>query len=266
MTTSTSAWVESQVEVAGVTVPLLRRGRGDPLLVLPHDTGTPSVAAFHDSLADRFDVIVPTLPGYDGSQRAEWMRSVRDMAVLMNFFATQLATQLGTERLGLVGHGFGGWIAAEMATMDPRRFSHLVLVGAAGLLPSAGEILDQFLLGHEDFVRAGFHSEDAFSAYYDGQPSVEQLITWDANREMTARIAWKPYMYSQTLSMLLAEVRLPALVVWGAENRVVPIACAHQYVEALPDARLDVIPDAGHFIEIEQPQALASAIIGFMGR
>ncbi len=260
MTTSTSAWVESQIEVAGATVPLLRRGEGDPLLVLPHDTGTPSVAAFHDALADRFDVIVPTLPGYDGSQRVEWMRDVRDMAILINF----LPAQLGTRRLGLVGLGFGGWIAAEMATMDPRRFSHLLLVGAAGLLPNDGEILDQFLFGHEDFVRAGFHSEDAFDAYYDGSPSVEQLITWDANREMTARIAWKPYLYSQTLPMLLPEVRVPTLVVWGRENEVVPIACGRQYVEALPDARLDVIPGAGHFIEIEQPQALASAIIGFM--
>ncbi len=260
MTTAAGVWSESRVDVAGLAIPVREGGVGIPLLVLPHDTGNPDWLPFHDALAQRHRVVAPTLPGFDGAERPEWMRSVRDMAAVMHF----LLDRLDQDRLGVVGLGFGGWLAAEMATMNQSRFSRMALVNAAGLQPADGEILDQFLFGHEDFLRMGFHDPEKYSQHFQGQPSVDQLVQWDLNREMTARIAWKPYMYSQTLPMLLPEVRLPTLVVWGRENRVIPLSCGRQYAEALPDARLTIIDDAGQYLEIEQPQALAAAVSGFL--
>jgi pimeloyl-ACP methyl ester carboxylesterase len=91
-------------------------------------------------------------------------------------------------------------------------------------------------------------------------------VALDLAREMTARIAWKPYMFSHTLAPFLGEVRVPTLVVAGEHDAIVPRACAQQYVEALPDARLEVVAGAGHYVEIEQPGALAQLVTAFVNR
>ena len=81
---------------------------------------------------------------------------------------------------------------------------------------------------------------------------------------MSFRIAWKPYMYSPTLPHLLGGVRAPALVVWGRSDSVVPLECGEQYAKALPQARLAVVEGAGHFVEMEQPDAVAKLVDRFL--
>jgi pimeloyl-ACP methyl ester carboxylesterase len=89
---------------------------------------------------------------------------------------------------------------------------------------------------------------------------------WDICREMSFRIAWKPYMYSQTLPHLLGAVRAPALIVWGEHDKVVPQSAAKRYLEALPNARLEVVRASGHCVDMEQPAALAGLVTQFIGR
>ena len=171
-----------------------------------------------------------------------------------------LLADLGLEQVTLVGLGLGGWIAAEMATMAPRGFRRLVLVGAMGIQPTEGEILDQALVNYIQYARAGFHDQAAFDAGLRRRAiDTDQLEAWDINREMTFRIAWKPYLYSQTLPHLLGGVQAPALVVWGADDRIVPRSCGEQYVQALPQARLEIVEDCGHCVEMERPAELAAA-------
>ena len=80
----------------------------------------------------------------------------RDIAVIYQW----LLADLGVERASLVGLGFGGWIAAEMAAMAPRDFHRLVLVGAMGVKPPEGDIFDQAIVSYIDYARAGFHDQD----------------------------------------------------------------------------------------------------------
>ena len=103
-----------------------------------------------------YDVLVPHHPGYGRSERPDWMRSVRDIAVVYR----GLLSELGVSSAALVGLGFGGWIAAEMASMAPRDLSRLVLVGAMGIKPPQGDILDQAIVSYIDYARAGFHDQD----------------------------------------------------------------------------------------------------------
>ena len=179
-------WKETLIQAGGVKVCLRRAGKGRPLLILHHDSGSLPRLPFYDGLAAAFDVLMPHHPGSgDAYERPTWMRSVRDLAVLYRGILAGLAI----ERPILVGLGFGGWIAAEMATMAPNDLDRLVLVGAMGVHPREGYILDQALISHIDYARAAFHDQAAFDAVYGAEPTTDQLVDWDICREMSFRIA-----------------------------------------------------------------------------
>ncbi len=255
-------WADSTLDAGGTKLHLRRAGKGKPILVLHHETGTLGSLPFYDALAERFDVLVPHHPGYSRSQRPDWMRSVRDIAVIYR----GLLAELKLSKVALVGLGFGGWIAAEMATMAPADLSYLVLVGAMGIKPPKGDILDLAITGYIDYARAGFHDQKAFDRVYGAEPSLDQLEMWDICREMSFRIAWKPYMYSQTLPHLLRSVHTPAFVVWGDDDKVVPRSAADCYLGALPHAEFELVKSCGHCVDMEQPKALAQLVTDFVGR
>ena len=252
-------WTERSVEVAGIKLHVRRAGKGAPLLVLPHDIGTLDKVALYDRLAEAHDVIVPDYPGWGKSPRPEWMRSVRDVAVMMR----ALLEKLGVDKASLLGLGFGGWIAAEMATMSARDIAKVALVGPFGIKPAEGYILDQAIISYIDYPQAFFHDQKAFEGQY-GNVSTDQLEAWDIAREMCFRIAWKPYMYSQTLPHLLGSVTTPMLVVWGEHDKVVPPSTASQWKQALPNAKLEVVKGSGHAVDMEKPEELAKLVAGFL--
>jgi pimeloyl-ACP methyl ester carboxylesterase len=254
-----AGWSEQEVDLGGLKLRVGRGGSGRSVLVLHHDTGTLDKLPFYEALSARFDVIAPVHPGFsEKSERPQWMRHPRDIAALYQW----LLAELGVERASLVGLGFGGWIAAEMAALAPRDFHRLVLVGAMGLKPPEGDIADQAIVSYIDYAKAGFHDPAAFTRNY-GDVSTDQLVEWDLCREMSFRIAWKPYMYSPTLPHLLGGVRAPALVVWGEHDRIVPRSAGELYAKALK-ARLDIVAGAGHCVDMEMPDALARLVTGFI--
>jgi len=256
-----TAWQSETVPVAGIALHLARAGSGAPVLVLHHDVGRPEPSPFDDALARQFSVLAPSHPGYDKSPRPDWMRSVRDVAVVYQWLLGERGL---TRDVTLVGLGFGGWIAAEMATMAPRAFRRLVLVGAMGIKPERGDIADQALVSYIDYVRLGFADQRAFDRLFGAEPSTAQLEQWDLNREMTFRIAWKPYMYGPTLPHLLGGVATPTLVVWGRDDRIVPLECGERYAKSLPHARLAMVEGAGHFVDMERPDELVQLVTRFV--
>jgi pimeloyl-ACP methyl ester carboxylesterase len=150
-----------------------------------------------------------------------------------------------------------------MASLAPSAFRRLVLVGAMGIKPPEGDIADQAIVSYIDYPRAGFHDPSVFERVY-GSISTDQLEAWDIAREMCFRTAWKPYMYSQGLPHLLGGVQTPALVVWGDDDRIVPRSTADAYVRALPSARLEIVPDCGHLVDMEKPDELARLVSAFV--
>ena len=248
---------EERLELATGAVRVLRGGSGEPLVVLHHSTGNPGWIPFYAELARSFAVTVPDLPGYGGSERPEWAREPRDLAVIL----CRVLERLGLSDLTLVGLGFGGFVAAELATLQPERLRSLVLIGAAGLKPDEGEIADQMLMGHRAYVRLGFRDDAAHDAVFGAEPDAELQGVWDFSREMTARISWKPYMFSRRLPPLLLDVDVPSLLIWGDLDRVVPPVCGEQYARLLPSATLECVADAGHLVELEEPEGVAERIV-----
>ena len=253
------AWTDSVHQIAGTNMHLSRAGGGRPLLVLHHDIGTPERLPFYDALAGSFDVLVPHHPGWGKSQRPEWLRSPRDIAAMHAW----LLTELGLSDVTLVGLGFGGWIAAEMATQAPAAYRRLVLVGPMGIKPPEGDIADQAIVSYMDYPQAGFHDLAAFTRVY-GDVTTDQLEQWDVCREMSFRTAWKPYMYSQTLPHLLGGIRSPTLVVWGDDDRHVPQSAARVWTKGLRNARLETVAACGHYVDMEKPDELARLVTSFV--
>jgi uncharacterized protein YjiS (DUF1127 family) len=91
------AWNEQRVQLGEVKLRLWRGGAGRPVLVLHHDISTPDRLPFYDALAENFDVIVPTHPGFGEPERPNWMRHARDIAALYQW----LLADLGVERAGV---------------------------------------------------------------------------------------------------------------------------------------------------------------------
>lgn len=253
-------WTSNTVSVAGTEIHLRRGGKGSPLVVLHRDIGTPDGLTFYDNLAAHHDVIVPNHPGYGSSPRADWLGNVRDLAVLYR----GMLGDLGLGSAALVGLGFGGWIAAEMACFAPHDTPKLVLAGAMGIKPPVGDICDQALIGYIEYVQEGCHDPATFGRIYGERPTSDQLVLWDLCREMSFRLAWKPYMFNHSLPQLLRGVRSQALIVWGDDDRIVPPSAAEVYAASLPNARRVTIENAGHLIELEQPDAFAQAILSFI--
>jgi pimeloyl-ACP methyl ester carboxylesterase len=71
-------------------------------------------------------------------------------------------------------------------------------------------------------------------------------------------------MYSQTLPHLLGGIRTPALLVWGDDDRHVPVSAAQVWTKALRNARLEMVPACGHFVDMEKPDQLAKLVTGFV--
>ena len=85
-------------------------------------------------------------------------------------------------------------------------------------------------------------------------------------REALALYGWKPYMHNPRLKRWLHRIDLPTLLLWGAEDRIVTPAYGEGWCQAIPGARLEIIPQAGHFPHWEQPEAFVERLSAFVGK
>jgi len=252
------------IDIAGITVELRRGGSGTPVLVIHGELGVPGWLESFAQLAEHHDVIVPSLPGYGRSTRPDWIMGVHDLAAWVTWFARDV--DLRTP-VNVIGCSLGGWVTAEIATVAPQFFNKMVLVGAMGIKPEQGEIFDYFLDSGLTGLRRAFHRPEQsseFKRYWGREWTPEEADLVEQHREMTCRIAWKPYMHSLTLRHLLPGVRTPTLLVWGREDAITPIDSGEIYQRAIPRSRLVVIENCGHMPEMEKPTEFAGLIENFL--
>jgi pimeloyl-ACP methyl ester carboxylesterase len=259
MSTSLSIRTEREIVVGGLRVHLKEKGDGPPVVVLHHSTG-PLWTPFYEELADSVTLAAIDLPGYGRSERPDLARSPRDLAVL----TLQAIDALDREPVHLLGLGLGGWIAAEMASMNQQLLASLTLVGAAGIKPEVGMIHDPMMQGYIEYNRLGFASEDRYDEVYGSDPDPELIKLWDFSREMTARITWKPWMWSTSLPAMVRGIHLPTLLIWGEQDRIVPVECGYRYDELIESATLRVVPGVGHLFDMESPVELARLVSEFV--
>ena len=245
------------VEIAGAKIHMLKAGSGDAVLSLHSIEGNLGRLPYLEALSQSACVYAPTHPGFGTSERPEWLESIDDLA---RFYLWAL-DELGLGKVNLIGGFIGGWVAAEMAVMCPQVLQSPTLIGTAGVRPTDGEIADIFLLGEEETINLAIGNSDVLAAAIDADDSNLRI----RGREMTTRLCWKPYMHDPSLIHLLPRVQVPTLVVWGENDRIVPVSAGESIADAMPNARLEIVEGAGHLPHIENPEKVAPLLLEHMG-
>lgn len=256
---------ELDLTVRGTRVRTLTAGSGDPLLYL-HGSGdlglwTPALSA----LAERYRVWRPDHPGFSRSDDRNGIDSIHDLA----FFYLDLLDEIEGEEVVLVGSSLGGWLAADLATIEPRRVSRLVLVSTAGIRAEV-PTPDVFTLSPAEQAELTYHDQDLRSLAVQQaeriEDDAERFKRFLRNRSATAHLGWNPYMHDPKLPDRLHRITAPTLILWGAQDRMLPVGYAHRWLELLPGAELAIVDDAGHLPLVEQPDAALGVLRAFLAQ
>jgi pimeloyl-ACP methyl ester carboxylesterase len=248
-------------DIGGRQTRVLSSGEGTPLVWL-HDTRGNRWSEGHQRLSLRHTLVAPSLPGSDDSTTLDGIDGPEDVV----FWLLDLLAELGLERPVLLGCGLGGWLAAEFSVRYAERLSGLVLVDAYGVQVPGALAEDEFALTPAMLRPLVFAEPDSELAH-EFLPDTERPERAEAAihaRVAAARLAWQ-FPYNVKLRGRLWRARLPALVVWGERDSLVPLAHANAYVEGLPDARLVVVPATGHYPYLEAPDVFSREVEIFLG-
>jgi pimeloyl-ACP methyl ester carboxylesterase len=249
----------STVEVNGFPCRVWRKGRGAKLGFLAGFGGLPRWIPFLDRLAAQREVIVPSLPGYPGANghavldsHLDWVLAVRHL--------------LGAAGLGgadIAGGSVGASFALEIAAIWPETVKHLALVAPWGLFDEREPATDPWAQRAKEvpgLLCADAAKWNELKQEPAGANSIEWPIEQSRASEAAARAFWP--LGNTRLEKRLPMIQAPTLLLWGAEDKILPRSYAGKFAEKIAGkTEIRVIEGAGHLAELDQPDAVASAIL-----
>ncbi|HEY7661628.1 MAG TPA: alpha/beta fold hydrolase [Xanthobacteraceae bacterium] len=245
------------IEVAGTRLACREAGAGATVLFL-HGAAGASWDPLLEELSARYRVLAPEHPGFGRGPLPDWMTSVGDVA----FFYLDLLDTLELRDVHLVGHGLGGWIAAEVAIRNTARLASLALLGPAGVESPEAPFDDVFAWSAEEFAHRQFSDQKLAREWQEAQAKLDIDVTLQ-NRTALARLAWNPRMHNPQLPYWLHRIDVPTLLLWGEDDRVVPFAGHAPFQRAIPGAELVALPRSGHALPIERAREVAARLAAF---
>jgi pimeloyl-ACP methyl ester carboxylesterase len=210
-----------------------------------------------------FRVYMPDLPGYGRSAKpSEFSYSIPDEAGAVVGFLDVM----GLKQVDLGGWSMGGWIAQRVAAEHPERVRRLLLFDSAGLyekpawntglfMPvSAADIeeLDALLMPHPPHVPAFVARDVLRHSRQNGWVIKRALETMLSGQDAT--------------DTLLPRLKMPVLLIWGAEDRITPLSQGEKMHRLVPQSDLVVIPGCGHLAPVQCAPAMAPKVLAFVQR
>ena len=253
------AFKQNFLDIDGCRLNLRRGGAGQPLLYLHGANGAPAIAPFMETLATRFDVLVPAHPGFGESSEPEWLENMHDLA----YFYLDFLKTLDLRGAHVVGGSLGGWLALEMAVRDTSRIKSLLLVGPAGLSVQGVTPGDIFLWSPEELTRNLYFDATIADRLLSQPVTPEQLDVSLKNRHTLARLGWEPRMHDPFLHKWLHRVDVPVKIVWGENDRILPVAYASEFQRLMPRASVEVVARCGHLPQAERPDVFCEIVFEF---
>ncbi len=257
------------VPVLGGSLDIVVNIAGDgPPLVFLHSAGGFYWDDFLDNLADRYTVYAPHFPG-TAPGRPDDIDKVDNLwdAVLAY---DDMLSGLGLDRVRLIGHSFGGLMAAELAAQRPASIEKLVLIAPIGLWREDAPytVADWCALDEHQIRQVLFHdpSEPRVVKRMSRPTDPTDAALWDVNfvwtLGCTAKVIWP--IPDKGLRKRIHRVSAPCLVVWGENDRLIPPVYAQEFGRSLARAEVCMIPRCGHEPPLEQFDVLKDRVGRFL--
>jgi pimeloyl-ACP methyl ester carboxylesterase len=257
---------EQRIEIRGgaVIFKVLAAGRGAPLVYFHSYYERSAWSPFLDILARSFSVYAPTHPGVTGSTGIETLDDVLDLTLAYD----ELLGALDIERAHLVGHAFGGMVAAELGSVFPSRARSLALVSPFGVWRDDAQPADILILPAEELAPVLWRDPASpvalkWAADTGGDPEdIAAQVESLQRRSSMAKFVWP--IPDKGLQRRLHRIGAPTLLLWGDDDRANPVVYAETWQRWVKGAALRLLP-GGHMILHEAPEAAARAIAEFAG-
>lgn len=248
------------IDIQGCDTFYSRAGSGEPLLLLHGANGRVTWSPLQATFAEKYDTIIPDHPGYGATDTPDWVTSIPDLAM----FYLDFLDRLEIETCHLAGHSMGGWLAAEIAIRQPKRFKTVSLVSAAGIRVDGVPMGDLFIWNPEETIRNVFATEEAQKAMLAIEPTEDELELILKARQAAALYAWHPRFHNPDLAKWLHRLTMPVLIQWGDSDGIFPEPYAHAYGDLIPGSRVEVYPNCGHVPMVEAAEAYLEHFNGFL--
>jgi pimeloyl-ACP methyl ester carboxylesterase len=269
------------IEIHGERIAVRDEGAGEALLLVHGMAGSSQTwRAIFPLLAKKYRVIAPDLLGHGLSSKPRSDYSLGAFAVGLR----DLLDELQVESATVVGHSLGGGIAMQFVYQHPDYCRRLVLISSGGLGPEVGLILRLLaapgaelimpLIAPSPVLRAGNSVRSWLSSL--GLRSPRGAEIWSSYSSFSDRQTRDAFLRTlrsvvdyrgqsvSALNRLNVRDDLPALAIWGEQDAIIPVDHAYAALEARPDCRLEVLPDVGHFAQVEAPTQVAELIDDFI--
>jgi pimeloyl-ACP methyl ester carboxylesterase len=239
---STAGFERSVVEVDGVRCVIYAIGAG-PTVVYFHGGGTHHGFEWAREWASAFRIVFPYHPNFGESGEADFS-SFADYAA----FHVRLLDRLGLERFHLVGASMGGGIAVEYASRAAAKVERLALVTPAGLAAEGVAPPDFSHLAPQDVPAQFVHDPKFIEPFWPREPHPAFLELRAREGPAAARLRENGAAVDARMRARLADLRMPTLIVWGDDDRVLWPALLPEWKRALPHAQSALIPDGAHLL------------------
>lgn len=246
---------------SGRRIEIVEAGTGRDLLFLHGAGGHMPADPLIVALASQYRVVAPLLPGYGQSAGEDDLRDMLDVTL----HALDVLQALKLEQPIVVGHSMGGMIAAEMAAIARTEIARLCLLAPAGLWLDDHPVVDIFTKLPYELPGLLFHDAEAGQRMLASGGNMEdpeflkQFLVMNARRLGMAGKLLFP-IPDRGLGQRLYRITADTLIVWGAEDVLIPPVYADAFKKAISYAKLVKVSGAGHAVGQEKPQAVLEAI------
>ncbi len=248
-------------------------GEGPPLVAC-HGTPWSSYNLRHliASLSSRYTVYYYDMLGYGLSDKPD-----ADVSLgVQNALLTELLELWKVERPVAIGHDYGGATVLRAHLLNGQELSRLILIDPVALSPWGSEFLLHARSHREAFEGLPAYLHKALVEAYVGtaihgqvaQSVVDATVApWLGTEGQAAfyrQLAQADDKYTREVEARFETIRVPTLLLWGAEDRWIPVDRGYRLADIIPGARLSVVPEAGHLVIEERPEALLEEIWSFL--
>lgn len=250
--------IETEVEISG---------NGPPLVYLHGPWGLPPDRSFVARLAGACTVYAPRHPGTTpGDENA--VHALSGWLDLIVYYGELFDSLELAAPFALVGHSFGGLVAAELAAAAPASVSRLALIDPVGLWRDDKPVKNWMVLRDNERRSSlfadpeGAAAQSFFAAPEDAKERAAVLAPFVWAQACTGKFVWP--VPDRGLKNRIHRIAAPTLLVWGDSDRIIAAVYAEEFAKGIRGARVKVIAEAGHLPHLEHGEAVAKAVIDFV--